>query len=233
MGVVTGIPMEFQFGTNWARFAEAAGGVIGQTLAMEGVFAFFLESLLPGAVLFWEDRLGPEAATSLAAVCRCSSARGLSGFFIVATNAWMQHPVGYGVGRDGRCARQPGTLLGNPWLDLAVHPHHGSAPWSPGCFAMAAHRRLYLLSAATREPYGRAFVRLGGDRGRSWPRWPHADRLSHRRHAGSAGGAAPAGRRSPPWRGYSTPSEARARPDRPARHGAHGSWTTPWRCPRR
>ncbi|HTB33476.1 MAG TPA: cytochrome ubiquinol oxidase subunit I, partial [bacterium] len=43
-GVVTGIPMEFQFGTNWSRFSEAAGGVIGSTLAMEGVFAFFLES---------------------------------------------------------------------------------------------------------------------------------------------------------------------------------------------
>ena len=44
MGVVTGIPMEFQFGTNWAPFSKSAGGVIGQTLAMEGVFAFFLES---------------------------------------------------------------------------------------------------------------------------------------------------------------------------------------------
>src|SRR5260370_30526389 len=44
MGVVTGIPMEFQFGTNWAAFSKTAGGVIGQTLAMEGVFTFFLES---------------------------------------------------------------------------------------------------------------------------------------------------------------------------------------------
>src|SRR5438093_13764050 len=43
VGVVTGIPMEFQFGTNWARFSRYAGGVIGQTLAMEGMFAFFLE----------------------------------------------------------------------------------------------------------------------------------------------------------------------------------------------
>src|SRR5215469_4497224 len=42
MGVVTGIPMEFQFGTNWAAFSRAAGGVIGQSLAMEGVFSFFL-----------------------------------------------------------------------------------------------------------------------------------------------------------------------------------------------
>src|SRR5689334_11126351 len=51
-GVVTGIPMEFQFGTNWARFSAFAGGVIGQTLAMEGVFAFFLESAFLGLFLF-------------------------------------------------------------------------------------------------------------------------------------------------------------------------------------
>jgi cytochrome d ubiquinol oxidase subunit I len=44
VGVITGIPMKFQFGTNWAAFSKAAGGVIGQTLAMEGVFSFFLES---------------------------------------------------------------------------------------------------------------------------------------------------------------------------------------------
>src|ERR1700738_583530 len=58
MGVVTGIPMEFQFGTNWARFSRSAGGVIGQTLAMEGVFSFFLESSFLGAFLFGEKKLG-------------------------------------------------------------------------------------------------------------------------------------------------------------------------------
>src|SRR3990172_8827751 len=57
MGVVTGIPMEFQFGTNWARFSMFAGGVIGQTLAMEGVFAFFLESTFLGLFIFGEKRL--------------------------------------------------------------------------------------------------------------------------------------------------------------------------------
>jgi hypothetical protein len=51
-GVITGIPMEFQFGTNWARFSTVAGGVIGQTLAMEGMFAFFLESSFLGLFLF-------------------------------------------------------------------------------------------------------------------------------------------------------------------------------------
>src|SRR5262252_6458665 len=57
-GVVTGIPMEFQFGTNWSHFSRFAGGVIGQTLAMEGVFAFFLGSAFLGLFLYGEKRLG-------------------------------------------------------------------------------------------------------------------------------------------------------------------------------
>ena len=56
MGVVTGIPMEFQFGTNWSRFSAAAGGVIGQTLAMEGTFAFFLEAAFLYFLLYGENR---------------------------------------------------------------------------------------------------------------------------------------------------------------------------------
>src|SRR2546430_5729353 len=60
MGVVTGIPMEFQFGTNWARFSSFAGGVIGLSLAMEGMFAFFAESAFLGLFLFGEKRLGPK-----------------------------------------------------------------------------------------------------------------------------------------------------------------------------
>src|SRR4029079_7240983 len=59
VGVVTGIPMEFQFGTNWARFSNFAGGVIGLTLAMEGMFAFFAESAFLGLFLFGEKRLSP------------------------------------------------------------------------------------------------------------------------------------------------------------------------------
>ena len=57
LGVVTGIPMEFQFGTNWSEFARRTGGVIGQPLAMEGVFAFFLESTFLGLFLFGEKRM--------------------------------------------------------------------------------------------------------------------------------------------------------------------------------
>jgi cytochrome d ubiquinol oxidase subunit I len=57
-GVITGIPMEFQFGTNWARFSQYSGGVIATALAMEGVFAFFLESSFLGLFLFGEGRFG-------------------------------------------------------------------------------------------------------------------------------------------------------------------------------
>src|SRR6478672_9421281 len=57
VGVITGIPMEFQFGTNWAGFSSYAGGVIGQTLAMEGMFAFFLESSFLVLLVFGGNRL--------------------------------------------------------------------------------------------------------------------------------------------------------------------------------
>src|SRR5947209_19268034 len=91
MGVVTGIPMEFQFGTNWARFSRSAGAVIGQTLAMEGVFSFFLESTFLGLFIYAEKKLGPKL-NWLAAFLVFAGAW-LSGFFIIATDAWMQHPV--------------------------------------------------------------------------------------------------------------------------------------------
>src|SRR5712664_3713004 len=96
MGVVTGIPMEFQFGTNWARFSTFAGGVIGITLAMEGMFAFFAESAFLGLFLFAEKKLGPRGHLGAAAMLFFGS--WLSGYFIVVTNAFMQHPIGYALG---------------------------------------------------------------------------------------------------------------------------------------
>src|SRR5947199_9534268 len=88
MGVVTGIPMEFQFGTNWAEFSKSAGGVIGQTLAMEGVFSFFLESSFLGLFVFAEKKLGPKLHWFTAVMVFVGS--WLSGYFIIATDAWMQ-----------------------------------------------------------------------------------------------------------------------------------------------
>src|SRR5262249_6419389 len=99
MGVVTGIPMEFQFGTNWAGFSKYSGGVIGQTLAMEGMFAFFLESAFIGALIWGEKRLGPRLHFLAALAVAVGS--WLSGYFILVTNAFMQHPVGYRIVGDG------------------------------------------------------------------------------------------------------------------------------------
>src|SRR6204780_930300 len=90
VGVVTGIPMEFQFGTNWAAFSKTAGGVIGQTLAMEGVFSFFLESSFLGLFLYGETRLGPKGHWWAAFFVFLGS--WMSGYLIVLTDAWMQHP---------------------------------------------------------------------------------------------------------------------------------------------
>src|SRR6266581_8661720 len=95
MGVVTGIPMEFQFGTNWALFSSYAGGIIAQTLAMEGAFAFFLESAFLGIFLFGESVFGQKMHLFSAIMVWIGT--WASGGFIIASNAWMQHPVGYTV----------------------------------------------------------------------------------------------------------------------------------------
>src|SRR6201987_2219084 len=93
LGVVTGIPMEFQFGTNWAQFSRVSGGVIGQPLAMEGVFSFFLESAFLGFFLYGGKRLSRGMHWFSAFMVFAGS--WLSGFFIIVTDAWMQHPVAY------------------------------------------------------------------------------------------------------------------------------------------
>src|SRR6266542_6626784 len=99
VGVVTGIPLEFQFGTNWGRFSNYAGGVIGLTLAMEGMFAFFAESAFLGLFLFGEKRLGPKGHMGSALMLMAGS--WLSAYFIIVTNAFMQHPVGHAVDAKG------------------------------------------------------------------------------------------------------------------------------------
>ncbi|GMV39039.1 MAG: cytochrome ubiquinol oxidase subunit I [Myxococcales bacterium] len=157
MGVVTGIPMEFQFGTNWSRFSEAAGGVIGQTLAMEGVFAFFLESAFLGLFLFGERRLGPRLHWVAAFAVFLGS--WVSGFFIIATNAWMQNPVGHTV-EDGVIQLESvSALFTNPWLPI-MYAHTMIGSVVTASFVMAGTGAYYLLSGA-HEPYGRIFVRTG------------------------------------------------------------------------
>lgn len=158
MGVVTGIPMEFQFGTNWSAFSRAAGGVIGQTLAMEGVFAFFLESTFLGLFLFGERKLGPKGHWASAVALWIGS--WLSGYFIIAANAWMQHPVGYSVGPDGVILLESfWALLLNPWA-LWQYAHNMMGSVVTGAFFMAGIGAYYLISGRHRSQ-GMTFVRLG------------------------------------------------------------------------
>lgn len=99
VGVVTGITLEFQFGTNWSRYSEYVGDVFGPLLAIEATVAFFLESIFLAVWFFGWKRLSPK--THAAAIWLVAIASTLSAFWILAANAWMQHPVGYTI-RNGR-----------------------------------------------------------------------------------------------------------------------------------
>jgi cytochrome bd ubiquinol oxidase subunit I len=158
MGVVTGIPMEFQFGTNWSGFSKLAGGVVGQTLALEGMYSFFLESTFLGLFLFGEKKLGPRGHFAVGLLLFAGT--WLSGYFIVATNAWMQHPVGHSIGPDGRFRLESlGAMLTNPWL-LWQYTHTMMGSVVTAAFVMASIGSFYLL-ARRHEEHGRMFVRLG------------------------------------------------------------------------
>jgi len=158
MGVVTGIPMEFQFGTNWSQFARVTGGVIGQPLAMEGVFSFFLESAFLGLLVFGERRLSAWGHWWAAFLVFLGS--WISGFFIIVTDAWMQHPVAYRVLPSGLYDVTSFTgLLFNPWA-LLQYAHNMSGTVITGAFVMAATGAFYLLEDRFSE-YGRLFVRVG------------------------------------------------------------------------
>src|SRR5256714_11895836 len=125
IGVVTGIPLEFQFGTNWARFSNYAGGVIGQTLAMEGVFAFFAESVFLGIFLAGRGRVS--ARVHWISALFVFGGSWLSGFFIIATNAWMQHPVAYSGAGDKVQLDSFWGLITNPWVRWQYLPNMSGA----------------------------------------------------------------------------------------------------------
>jgi cytochrome d ubiquinol oxidase subunit I len=157
-GVVSGIPMEFQFGTNWAAFSRRSGSVVGQPLAMESVFAFFLESVFLGVLLYRRRGL-PSMFVAWSAVLVCLGSW-LSGFFVVATEAWMQHPVGYSIAPDGT------IRLENIWAVLSSHflgwqfVHVLTGALVAGSLLVAGVGAYYLL-ARREEAIGYRLVRAG------------------------------------------------------------------------
>jgi cytochrome d ubiquinol oxidase subunit I len=158
IGVVTGIPMEFQFGTNWSQFSRLTGGVIGQPLAMEGVFSFFLESAFLGLFLFGEKRLSPWAHWASAFLVWLGS--WISGFFIIVTNAWMQHPVAYRVLPNGSYeVTSFWGLLTNPWA-LIEYSHTISGAVVTGSIVMCSVGAYYLLENKAAE-HAQSFLKVG------------------------------------------------------------------------
>jgi cytochrome d ubiquinol oxidase subunit I len=158
LGVVTGIPMEFQFGTNWSEFSRRTGGVIGQPLAMEGVFSFFLESSFLGLFLFGEKRLSKLAHWGAAFLVFVGS--WVSGFFIIVTDAWMQHPVAYHLLPNGTYEVSSfWGLMMNPWAWLQ-YAHNMCGAVVTGAFVMSSVGALYLLQGRETQ-FGRIFLKLG------------------------------------------------------------------------
>jgi cytochrome d ubiquinol oxidase subunit I len=158
IGVVTGIPMEFQFGTNWAGFSRYAGNVVGHTLAMEGLFAFFLESSFLSLLVFGEKRLSRFGHFLAAAALFAGS--WISGYFITATNAFMQHPAGHRIGTDGRLYLESfAEFVWNPWA-FAQYAHNMTSTVVTGSFVVTALGAFYLLQGR-HLAQARVFLRIG------------------------------------------------------------------------
>ncbi|RZA23567.1 MAG: cytochrome ubiquinol oxidase subunit I, partial [Proteobacteria bacterium] len=114
MGVVSGIVMSYQFGTNWAVFSDKAGPVIGPLMAYEVLTAFFLEAGFLGVMLFGMNKVGRKLhyfATLMVALGTAVSA-----FWILSVNSWMQTPVGFEMGANGQ------FLPGDSWWDIVFNP---------------------------------------------------------------------------------------------------------------
>jgi cytochrome d ubiquinol oxidase subunit I len=158
MGVVTGIPMEFQFGTNWAVFSAKTGAVMGQPLMLEGVYAFFFESVFLGILLYGRERVS-RGLYLFSAVAVWLGAW-LSGYFIVVADAWMQHPVGYVLGPGHRIELQSlWALLLSPFA-LWQYAHVLCGTIVAGGFIVAGIGAYYVLAKRDLD-LGREFVRAG------------------------------------------------------------------------
>jgi cytochrome d ubiquinol oxidase subunit I len=113
MGVVSGVVMSYQFGTNWSVFSAHAGSVIGPLLAFEVLTAFFLEASFLGVMLFGWKRVGPKL--HFFATCMVAIGTLMSAFWILAANSWMQTPQGFTTADDG-------ALVATDWLEVIFTP---------------------------------------------------------------------------------------------------------------
>ena len=113
MGVVSGITMTYQFGTNWSKFSDIAGPVLGPLMAYEVLTAFFLEAGFLGIMLFGRDRVGPKLHMFACAAVAFGTA--LSATWILAVNSWMHTPAGYEIAANGQ-------FVPTDWFKVIFNP---------------------------------------------------------------------------------------------------------------
>jgi len=136
MGVVSGIVMSYQFGTNWSRFSVATGNVLGPLLGYEVLAAFFLEATFLGVLLFAFNRVPSWLYVLSAAVVAIGTAT--SAFWILSANSWMQTPTGYAVNANGQ-------FVAEDWLKLIFNP---SFPYRLVHMVLAAYLTTALVVGA-------------------------------------------------------------------------------------
>jgi len=143
MGVVSGIVMSYQFGTNWSGLTSAGGAILGPLLSYEVVTAFFLEATFLGVMLFGWGRVPPKL--HFAATCTVALGTLVSTFWIISANSWMQTPAGYAV-------TETGQLVPDDWLAIIFNPafverlaHMVLAAYLTTAFMVAGVGAYYLL----------------------------------------------------------------------------------------
>ncbi|MBU1229203.1 MAG: cytochrome ubiquinol oxidase subunit I [Proteobacteria bacterium] len=157
LGVVTGITLEFQFGTNWSRYSAYVGDIFGSLLAIEATAAFFLESTFIGVWHFGWDKLSPRAHAIAAWLV--AGAGNLSAVWILIANGFMQNPMGY-VLRNGRAELTDFmAVIGNPWA-WNQFVHVVSASFCVAAFFLMGISAWHLLRKQDSEFFQRSF-RLG------------------------------------------------------------------------
>ena len=153
IGVVTGLVQEFQFGMNWGAYSRLVGNVFGAPLAMEGLGAFFLESVFLGLWLFGWDKLSPRV--HLATIWAVAFGSAFSALFILAANSWMQHPVGYTMVNGKPQLNDIWALFTNP-VFIWGYAKVVFASWTTGAVVMLAVAAWQLRHGGDREVFTKA-----------------------------------------------------------------------------
>jgi cytochrome bd ubiquinol oxidase subunit I len=159
LGIVTGITLEFQFGTNWSRYSAFVGDVFGSLLAIEATAAFFLESTLIGVWIFGWKKLSRKAHAAV--MWLIAGASTLSAVWILIANSWMQHPVGYVI-RNGRAELESFSAVVFQGWAVLTFVHTVSAAYILSAFFVMGISAYHLLKKQHIDFFTRSFrIALG------------------------------------------------------------------------